>query len=149
MSWRKLGLVAALLFVAVAYYEASFDNTFSATNRFRIILAMLFLQAIAVVLLAGLLAQILADLRSHHRAASQVAILRGLWKVLQSEGADGGLSPRVRQRVYDAGEEAFDTYDGIMRRNLDTGRAGLVLRFRGQEQAVPGAEASGGLPGRP
>jgi hypothetical protein len=139
MTWRKLGIVTALVVVAAAYYEASFDNTFSATNRFRIILAMLFLQAIAVVLLAALLAQVLADLRSHHRAASQVAILRGLWKTLQAGTADGGELPvGVRQRVYAAGEEAFESYDGIMGRNLGTARSGLVLRFQGREQDPAG-----------
>jgi hypothetical protein len=134
MSWRRLVVLAALLLIAAAYYEAAFDNAFSASNRFRIILAMLFLQAIAVVVLAALLAQLLGELRSHHRAASQVAILRGLWKALRIGATEGGGLPvAVRQQIHEAGEEAFDTYDRIMRRNLGTARTGLALRFHGQE----------------
>jgi hypothetical protein len=117
-SRRYILYGAAILITAVLYYVSAFSGAgFGSQTRFRIILAMLFLQSIGLILLGALVANLLSDLRSQHTAATQIATIRGLWASLEAGAETGeGLPIEVRRKIYAAGREAFDAHDRILRR---------------------------------
>jgi hypothetical protein len=115
---RRYGwYIAGLAVSGALYYVSAFGFAgLGSPTRYRIILAMLFLQSIGLLLLGALLANLLSDLRSQHTAATQIATIRGLWQALEVGAESGtGLPIEVRRRIYAAGREAFQAHDAILR----------------------------------
>lgn len=108
--------IAATLVTMVAYYESIIASDLGQKMRAYIIFAFLFGEALGLIALGVLVRQLLADLRNQHRAASQVATLRGLWKALEAGAEAGGIPLETHKAIYIAGDEAFDTYDTLVRR---------------------------------
>jgi hypothetical protein len=108
----RIFIAAVAVAIAVVYYEAVFDRTFSSVDRFDLILGVLFAQAFGLVALAISQLHLMFELRSQHRAATNVATVRGLWSVLEKGAEEGeGLTIELRRVIYRAGNEAFEAYD--------------------------------------
>jgi hypothetical protein len=125
--------VVAVAVIACLYYVSAFSAVgFGSQTRFRIILAILFLQSIGLLILGALISNLLSDLRSQHTAATQIATIRGLWRALEAGAeSDAGLPIEVRRKIYAAGREAFAAHDKILRRE------GLSPRTRDGRDVEP------------
>jgi hypothetical protein len=115
---RSPWYLVAVLVTAALYYVSAFGVVgLGSQTRFRIILAILFLQSIGLLVLGALISHLLSDLRSQHTAATQIATIRGLWRALEvGAESDEGLSIDVRRKIYAAGREAFAAHDRILQR---------------------------------
>lgn len=107
-------IYAIIVTVAAGAFVAATDNTYSQTTRFRVIVGVVVFQTAAILMLIHKLFDLLAALRSVHRASSYVNTIRGLWATLELGIEAGGLSPEVRRAIYRAGDEQFNLYDREM-----------------------------------
>jgi hypothetical protein len=99
--------VAAILAVAVALFAFSTEPWFGPENRFRVIMVAILLDTLVMVWLLSKYFELLAELRSQHKAASYVNTIRGMIAILAAAPANG----ERRRKVFDAIDEQFDLYD--------------------------------------
>lgn len=141
--WRLKLVYIGVLGIAVALYFLSTEPVFHSTTRFKIIMVAILAQSVGLAFLTAKLYDLLAELRSQHRAASYVAAVRGLWMSLEAglEHPDG-LPIETRRAIYAAGEEQFDLYDRVLGRTTNVSTGTAVRRTGVFERTAMPAEPS-------
>lgn len=108
----------AVALSAVAYYYAAgigYGHALGSQSRFRIILAMLFAQSVGLVLLGAVVLSLLSELRPYQRAASKLALLKGMYVSLDIAADNGGLSLDVRQAIYKQADAVWGEYADMIK----------------------------------
>jgi len=106
-----IAIALVILGLAGVAYVGTTEPVFAPTTRFRIIMAAILSQSLLLLYLVVKVFDLLAELRSQHRASSYVRTIRGLWLTLELGLEQGGLDPEVRRQIYAAGEEQFELYN--------------------------------------
>lgn len=109
--WPKYVATLLVLAIAVALFVLATEPFFGPTNRFRVIMAAVLSDTLAIVWLLAKNFELIGALQSQHRAASHVNTARGLIATLEIQLASGGLPLATRRKVYAAINEQFSLYD--------------------------------------